>query len=127
MIHLAFLFAAAYFHSLPIKPLYFLFCFPETGTGHLTVGKLYGGILIYDNWKKTKFGQIEELRQQEAELEALEKAEAEEERLRLRQEAIDRGEDPDEVDRELERQRAMEAGEGGYRWMAGYGWGHFGS
>lgn len=87
--------------------------FPETGTGHLTVGKLYGGILIYDNWKKTKFGQIEELRQQEAELEALEKAAAEEERLRLRQEAIDRGDDPDEVDRELERQRAQEAGEGG--------------
>ena len=35
-----------------------------TGTGHLTVGKLYGGILIHDNWRKTKFGQIEELRKQ---------------------------------------------------------------
>ena len=78
----------------------------------MTVGKLYGGILIYDNWKKTKFGQIEVLRQQEAELERLEKKEKEEERLRLRQEAIDRGEDPDEVDRELARKAAEEAGEG---------------
>jgi len=47
-----------------------------TGTGHLTVGKLYGGIMIYDTWKQTKFGQIEVLRQQEAELEAMEREEA---------------------------------------------------
>ncbi|XP_059097525.1 voltage-dependent calcium channel type A subunit alpha-1-like [Tigriopus californicus] len=67
----------------------------QTGTGHLTVGKLYGGILIYDNWKKTKFGQIEVLRQQEAEIQELERAAKEIERAKLRQEAIDRGEDPD--------------------------------
>jgi hypothetical protein len=30
----------------------------------LTVGKLYGGILIYENWRNTKFGHLEELRQQ---------------------------------------------------------------
>ncbi len=46
----------------------------ETGRGKLTVGKLYGGILIYDCWKKTKFGQIEVLRQQEAEIQELESA-----------------------------------------------------
>ena len=42
----------------------------------MTVGKLYGGILIHENWRNTKFGQIEELRKQEAELEELERAEA---------------------------------------------------
>ena len=35
-----------------------------TGVGLLTVGKLYGGILIYENWRSTKFGHLEELRQQ---------------------------------------------------------------
>ena len=42
----------------------------------MTVGKLYGGILIHENWRNTKFGSIEELRRQEAELEELERAEA---------------------------------------------------
>lgn len=42
----------------------------------MTVGKLYGGILIHENWRNTKFGAIEELRKQEVELEALERAEA---------------------------------------------------
>ena len=50
--------------------------FADTGRGKLTVGKLYGGILIHENWRNTKFGQIEELRKQEAELEELERAEA---------------------------------------------------
>ena len=63
----------------------------------MTVGKLYGGILIYDCWKKTKFGQIEVLRQQEAEIMELEKAAKEADRARRRQEAIDRGEDPDAI------------------------------
>ena len=45
-------------------PNRFYFLHLATGTGHLTVGKLYGGILIHDNWRKTKFGQIEELRKQ---------------------------------------------------------------
>ena len=40
------------------------------------MGKLYGGILIHENWRNTKFNCIEELRKQEAEMEALEKAEA---------------------------------------------------
>ena len=57
-------------------PPQFLLSFPVTGVGKLTVGKLYGGVLIHDNWKQTKFGQIEELRKQEAELEAMEKEEA---------------------------------------------------
>ena len=60
--------------------------FSETGTGKLTVGKLYGGILIYDCWKKTKFGQIEVLRQQEAEIQELERAAKEMERSRRRSE-----------------------------------------
>ena len=31
-------------------------CTPSTGRGRLTVGKIYGGLLILDNWKQTKFG-----------------------------------------------------------------------
>ena len=29
----------------------------EIGRGNLTVGKIYGGVLIMDNWKQTRFGQ----------------------------------------------------------------------
>ena len=75
------------------------------------MGKLYGGILIYQNWKATKFGQIDELRKQEAELAELEKAAREEERVRLRQEAADRGDDLDVFDREWAIKVAMEDGE----------------
>ena len=63
-------------------------CLSATGTGHLTVGKLYGGLMIYDTWKSTKFGQIEVLRQQEAELERLEREEA----MKEAEEALARGE-----------------------------------
>ena len=28
----------------------------EIGKGRLTVGKIYGGLLILENWKATKFG-----------------------------------------------------------------------
>lgn len=35
-----------------------LFCFSELRTGKLTVGKIYGGLLILENWKGTRFGQI---------------------------------------------------------------------
>ena len=31
---------------------------PEIGKGKLTVGKIYGGLLILENWKTTKFGKI---------------------------------------------------------------------
>ena len=31
---------------------------PAVGRGKLTVGKIYGGLLILDNWKQTKFGQM---------------------------------------------------------------------
>nr|CAH0109633.1 unnamed protein product [Daphnia galeata] len=31
----------------------------ELNTGKLTVGKIYGGLLILENWKTTRFGQIE--------------------------------------------------------------------
>ena len=84
--------------------------YPDTGTGKLTVGKVYGGILIHDNWKKTKFGNIHDLRRQEEELEAMEAAEAEEDRKRRRQEAMDRGEDMEEWDR-MEEVRAAEEAE----------------
>ena len=30
-----------------------------TGPGKLTVGKLYGGILIYEIWKTTRFSNLE--------------------------------------------------------------------
>ena len=53
------------YHQLGNYCRLFSIClYSATGTGHLTVGKLYGGILIHDNWRKTKFGQIEELRKQ---------------------------------------------------------------
>ena len=29
----------------------------ETGPGKLTVGKIYGGMLILENWKLSRFGQ----------------------------------------------------------------------
>jgi hypothetical protein len=29
----------------------------EIGRGSLSVGKIYGGILIMENWKQTRFGQ----------------------------------------------------------------------
>ena len=32
------------------------FIFLEIGKGRLTVGKIYGGLLILENWKATKFG-----------------------------------------------------------------------
>ena len=76
----------------------------------LTVGKVYGGILIHDNWKKTKFGQIEVLRQMEAELEAMERAAEEEDRKKRREEAVARGDDMEEWDRrEAEEMAAREA------------------
>jgi hypothetical protein len=31
---------------------------PEIGKGRLTVGKIYGGLLILENWKATKFGKV---------------------------------------------------------------------
>ena len=33
-----------------------IFSFLEIGKGRLTVGKIYGGLLILENWKATKFG-----------------------------------------------------------------------
>lgn len=32
---------------------------PELNVGKLTVGKVYGGLLILENWKATRFGQVE--------------------------------------------------------------------
>ena len=32
---------------------------PAIGKGKLTVGKIYGGLLILDNWKQTKFGSVD--------------------------------------------------------------------
>ena len=32
--------------------------FLEIGKGRLTVGKIYGGLLILENWKTTKFGRL---------------------------------------------------------------------
>ena len=35
-----------------------LFQISEIGKGRLTVGKIYGGLLILENWKATKFGKV---------------------------------------------------------------------
>ena len=40
------------------------------------MGKLYGGILIHENWRNTKFSSIDELRKQEEEMEEIERQEA---------------------------------------------------
>jgi hypothetical protein len=45
----------------------FLF-FAVTGPGKLTVGKLYGGILIYEIWKTTRFSNLEILAKMEQEM-----------------------------------------------------------
>ena len=41
---------------------------PDTGPGKLTVGKLYGGILIYEIWKTTRFSNLEILAKMEQEM-----------------------------------------------------------
>ena len=38
--------------------LSFTSTFLEIGKGRLTVGKIYGGLLILENWKATKFGKM---------------------------------------------------------------------
>jgi hypothetical protein len=42
--------------------------FAVTGPGKLTVGKLYGGILIYEIWKTTRFSNLEILAKMEQEM-----------------------------------------------------------
>jgi hypothetical protein len=42
--------------------------FVVTGPGKLTVGKLYGGILIYEIWKTTRFSNLEILAKMEQEM-----------------------------------------------------------
>lgn len=85
------------------------FCFLlDTGRGKLTVGKLYGGILIHENWRNTKFGQIEELRKQEAELEALERAEALAAAEAAAKEVADRGSSFEAEQEAEERKKLME-------------------
>ena len=36
----------------------FIFYFSDIGKGKLTVGKIYGGLLILENWKASKFGNM---------------------------------------------------------------------
>merc|ERR1712106_1131564 len=40
----------------------------STGQGKLTVGKLYGGVLIYEIWKTTRFSNLEILAKMEQEM-----------------------------------------------------------
>ena len=81
----------------------------DTGRGKLTVGKLYGGILIHENWRNTKFGAIEELRKQEVELEELEKAEALAAAEHAVTEAADRGSSFEAEQEAEERKKQMQA------------------
>ena len=90
--------------------MYFLL-FLDTGRGKLTVGKLYGGILIYENWRNTKFGAIEELRKQEVELEALERAEALAAAEAAAKEVADRGSSYEAEQEAEERKKQMAADE----------------
>ena len=36
----------------------YFYIYTEIGRGRLTVGKIYGGLLILENWKATKFGKM---------------------------------------------------------------------
>lgn len=36
----------------------------QLNTGKMTVGKIYGGLLIMESWKTTRFGQLESSGQQ---------------------------------------------------------------
>ena len=90
------------------NPLIYLINFVDTGRGKLTVGKLYGGILIHENWRNTKFNQIDELRKQEEELEEIEKAEALAAAEAAAKDAADRGSSY-EADTEVDdRKKQME-------------------
>ena len=72
------------------------------------MGKLYGGILIHENWRNTKFNQIDELRKQEEELEEIEKAEALAAAEAAAKDAADRGSSY-EADTEVDdRKKQME-------------------
>ena len=52
-----------------VKGTIYLFPFNSvTGPGRLTVGKLYGGILIYEIWKTTRFSNLEILAKMEQEM-----------------------------------------------------------
>ena len=88
-----------------------VFNFTDTGVGKLTVGKLYGGILIHENWRNTKFNCIEELRKQEAEMEALEKAEALAAAELAAKEVADRGSSYEAEQEAEERKKELEQGE----------------
>jgi hypothetical protein len=39
---------------------FFLLLLSELGTMKLTVGKIYGGLLILENWRQTRFGKIQQ-------------------------------------------------------------------
>ncbi len=42
-----------------VYPFFYLpFSFAETGPNRLTVGKIYGGMLILENWKMTRFAAL---------------------------------------------------------------------
>ena len=41
-----------------IVSIYTFYIYTEIGRGRLTVGKIYGGLLILENWKATKFGKM---------------------------------------------------------------------
>jgi hypothetical protein len=48
----------------------------STGQGKLTVGTLYGGVLIYEIWKTTRFSNLEILAKMEEEMEEKEKGDS---------------------------------------------------
>ena len=67
-----------------------------TGAGKLTVGKLYGGVLIYEIWKTTRFSNLEILAKMEEEMEE--------------KEALARGETLPPKDKEKEKEEEKKEG-----------------
>ena len=45
-------------HKLVLSSFLFSLFLSETGPNRLTVGKIYGGMLILENWKQTKFSAL---------------------------------------------------------------------
>lgn len=46
------------FLLIMINQTFYFFIQPELGAGKLTVGKIYAGLLVLENWRTTRFGTV---------------------------------------------------------------------